>query len=71
MVNLYSFYFYKLIKKLTAFLRFQEFSFRKLPEASSTTFTVFSSQVKSKVGKILTKVAALRITLNIDDDCRF
>jgi hypothetical protein len=32
---------------------------------------VFSSQVKSKVGKILTKVAALRITLNIDDDSRF
>ena len=28
---------------------------------------VFSSQVRTKVGNILTKAAALRITLNVDD----
>ncbi len=38
-VNLCSFYFYKLIGKLTGFLQLQEFSLRKMTVASSTTST--------------------------------
>jgi hypothetical protein len=52
------------------FLHLQDFSFRHMTVASSTTvercLSVFSSHLKSKVGNILAKVAALRITLNID-----
>ncbi len=36
-VNLFTFYFYKLIGKLTDFLQLQDFSFRNLPVDSSTT----------------------------------
>ena len=36
-VNLWVFYFYNLIGKLTSFLNLQEFNFRNLPESSSTT----------------------------------
>jgi hypothetical protein len=36
-VNLYDFYSYRLIGKLTAFLHLQEFSQRNLPVASSTS----------------------------------
>ncbi len=36
-VTFCSFYFYKLIGKLTAFLQLQEFSFRNQPVVSSTT----------------------------------
>ena len=42
----------------------------QLEQSTSDQFhyrhTVFSSQLKSKVGNILTKAAALRIILNID-----
>jgi hypothetical protein len=42
-----------------------------LPESTSDQFhyhrTVFSSQIKSKIGNILTKTGTLRIVLNIDD----
>jgi hypothetical protein len=36
-MTLCSFYFYKLIGKLTAFLQLQEFSLRNMTVASSTT----------------------------------
>jgi hypothetical protein len=69
-VNLCAFYFYKLIGKLTAFWQLQEFSLRNLPVDSSTSSARRSphtgSQLKSKVGNILAKAAALRINLNID-----
>ncbi len=45
------------------------FSLRNLTVTSSTSrvhHSVFSSQLKSRVGNILAKSAALRITLNID-----
>jgi hypothetical protein len=64
-----SFYFYKLIGKLTIFLQLQDFSFRN-PSSTSGQFhyrrAAFTSQLKSKIGNILAKAAALRITLNID-----
>jgi hypothetical protein len=48
-VNLCSFYFYKLIGKLTAFLHLQEFSLRNLPVDSSTSVTRCSPHIsKSK-----------------------
>jgi hypothetical protein len=65
-VNLCAFYFYKLIGKLTAFLQLQEFSLRNIIVASSTTAARRSPQLKSKIGNILAKAAALRIILNID-----
>ena len=66
--KLFSFYFYKLIGKLTAFLQLQDFSFHNPTVASSTTTArvVFSSHLKSKVDNILVKVVGLRVTLNID-----
>jgi hypothetical protein len=67
-VNLLDFYSYRLIGKLTAFLQLQEFSQRNLPVASSTSVArlFLSSMLKSRFGNILTKVAALRINLNLD-----
>jgi hypothetical protein len=53
-VNLYSFYFYRLIGKLTFFLQLQVFS-------------LYNSHLKSKVDNILTKTTELHITLNIED----
>jgi hypothetical protein len=47
-------------------LQLQEFSLRNPAVDSSTTAAAFSSQLKSKVGNILAKDAALQITLNID-----
>jgi hypothetical protein len=66
-VNLCDFYFYKLIGKLTVFFAA---SGAQLAHSTSGQFhylrAAFSSQVKSKIGNILAKTAALRITLNID-----
>jgi hypothetical protein len=66
-VNLCAFYFYRLIGKLTAFFAA---SGVQLAQSCRGQFhsrhAAFSSQLKSKVGNILTKDAALRITLNID-----
>ena len=70
-VNLCAFYFYKLIRKLTASLQLQEFS-SQLAQSTSGLYhykrAAFSSQLKSKCGNILAKAAALRITLNVDGD---
>ena len=66
-VNLCVFYFYKIIGKLTVFFTS---SGVQVVESDCDQFhlrhTVFSSHLKSKVGNILAKTAALRITLNID-----
>ncbi len=55
-------------RETAAFL--QSASEVQLPHSTSGQFlyrrVVFSSQIKSKIGNILTKYAALRITLNID-----
>jgi hypothetical protein len=59
-VNLFAFYFYRIIGKLTDFLQFQEFSFQ------NRTVTL-SSIHKSKWDSILAKVEDLRIPLNTDD----
>jgi hypothetical protein len=68
-VKLCAFYFYKLIGKLTAFLQLQEFSLLNLPVASYFLFfprrSVFSSQLKSKLGNILANAAPLRIRKNV------
>ncbi len=66
-VNLLVFYFYKLIGKLTTSFAPSgvqiaqhhrgQFHYRR---------TTFSSQLKSKIGNILTKSVVLRINLNID-----
>ena len=58
-VRLYS---YRLIGKLTAFLKLQEFSLRNMTVASSTT----AARRSPLSGSILAKAASLRITLNID-----
>jgi hypothetical protein len=70
-VNLCAFYFFRLIGKLTAFsAHLQCHSGVQLAKSDRGQFhyrrSAFSSQIKSKVGNILTKAAALRITLNID-----
>ncbi len=65
-VNLCAFYFYKLIRNLTAFFQLQEFSLRIYPWPVHHRRAAFSSQLKSKIGNILAKAAALRITLKID-----
>ncbi len=75
-VNLCAFYFYKLIRKLTSSLQLQEFVLRNITvmlrkkNSWSGQFhyrrAAFSSQLKSKIGNILTKTTVLRITLNID-----
>jgi hypothetical protein len=44
-VNLYDFYFYRLIGKLTAFLQLQEFSLCILPVDSSTSPVRFSPSI--------------------------
>ena len=66
-VNWCAFYSYRLIGKLTAFFAA---SGVQLAQSTSGHFqykrAAFSSQLKSKVGNILAKAAALRITLNID-----
>jgi hypothetical protein len=64
-VNLWSFYFYKLIGTLTVFFTA---SGVQLPQPTSGLFhrSTFSSQLKSKVDNILTKTTALRINLNND-----
>ncbi len=66
-VILCAFYFYKVIGKLTAFFAA---SGVQLAQPTSGLFhfsrAAFSSQLKTKVGNILVKAAALRINLNID-----
>ncbi len=66
-VNLCAFYSYKIIGKLTSF----ESSGVQLAQSTSGQFhyhrSVFSSHLKSKVGKILVKDAELWITHNIDE----
>jgi hypothetical protein len=67
MANLSDFYSYRLIGKLTVFLQVQEFIlFKHNLECSTTAGAAFSDQLNSKVGLALAKVAALRITLNLD-----
>ena len=46
-VNLYVFYSYSLIGKLTVFFQTQEFSFRNLPVDSSTTVVRLSPHISS------------------------
>jgi hypothetical protein len=68
-VTFCSFYFYKFIGKLTAFLQFQELSLRNQPVVSSTTAAQHSphiSEANLKIGNIFAKVEVLRIILNID-----
>ena len=67
-VNLSEFYSYRLIGKLTAFLQLQEFSLRNQIWEDSSTFAtrLFLPCLKSRVGLILAKAAALRINLNLD-----
>jgi hypothetical protein len=65
-VNLCAFYSNWLIGKLTAFLQLQEFSLHNRPVDCSTSAARRSPHVKSKLGSILTKAAALRINLNLD-----
>ena len=66
-MNWCAFYSYRLIGKLTAFFAA---SGVQLAQSTSGQFhfrrAAFSSQLKSKVGNILAKAAAPRITLNID-----
>jgi hypothetical protein len=57
-VNLCTFYFYKIIGKLTVFFQLQEFSLCNLPVVSSTTiavYAVFSSQKLQYIFKNLVK----------------
>jgi hypothetical protein len=58
------FYFYRLTGKLNRFLAVSGV------QLAQSTFhfrrAAFSSQLKSKVGHILAKAAALRIMLNVD-----
>ena len=64
-VRLCAFYFVRLIGKLTVFfsasgvllVKSNQFHYRR---------TTFSSQIKSKVGNILSKASALCVNLNID-----
>ncbi len=66
-MNLSEFYSYRLIGKLTAFLQLQEFCQRnQIVDSSTTTSRFFSSMLKSRVGNILTKAAALRINIKLD-----
>ena len=59
--------FYSLIGKLTVFLQLQEFCQVHLAQTNHHfRRSVFSSQLKSKVGHILVKDSALRIMLNVD-----
>ncbi len=66
-VNLSDFYSYRLIGKLTAFLKLQEFSFRKHKVSCSTSAAPrFLLRYKAKVVTTLVKTESLRINLNID-----
>jgi hypothetical protein len=73
-VNLFDFYSYNLIGKLTVFLNLQEFSFLNLPVSSSTSTARRSQTTLNQrliwrlwqIGNILAEAASLRITLNID-----
>ncbi len=70
-VTLYSFYFYKLVGKLTVSLYLQEFTLSNMTVVNYGQFhylrATFSSQLTSKCGNIFAKDVALRIILNIDD----
>jgi hypothetical protein len=68
-VNLLDFYSYRLIGKLTAFLHLQEFISKQTPVTTGQFHfrrTGFASMLKSRVGNILAKAAALRININLD-----
>ena len=60
-------YSYRLIGKLTAFLRLQEFNLSH-PTVDYSTFVAPCAlhSLKGKVGSTLTKAATLRVNLNID-----
>jgi hypothetical protein len=68
--NLFDFYSYRLIGKLTVFFQLQEFSLCNLIVVSSEILPLppdgFSSVLKSRVSNILVKTEALRINLNLD-----
>ena len=66
-VDLSDFYSYRLIRKLTAFLQLQEFQLAQQDRGQFHYLrAAFLQQLKSRVGLVLTKAAALRINLNID-----
>ena len=66
-MNLFIFYFYKFIGKLTVFLTVSGVQFEEHDRGHFHFLRVsFSSQIKSKVGNILTKTETIRIVLNID-----
>ncbi len=65
-VNLCTFYFYRLIGKLQFFHGFKSSTSVIWPWPVPLPHTVFTSHLKSKVGNILTKDTTLLITLNID-----
>jgi hypothetical protein len=67
-MNLRSFFFYRLIGKLTAFLHLQEFSLRDLPVSTSTTSTRRSPHTSSpRSGRSSSRLQHYTlITLNID-----
>ena len=56
-VNLCAIYSYRLIRKLTSFLQFQEFSLHN----QTVDRVTFSSHLKSKIGNILTKASEVQL----------
>ncbi len=62
-VNFCEFHFYKLMGDYWPVFKLQEFIFHNVPVTRTTTSTCcqFSSQLKSKIGNILAKVATLWI----------
>ncbi len=67
-VSLCSFYFCRLIGKLTVFFQLQKVKLQNPPSTSVCRRMEFSSQIKSKLGHILTKTVVLHMYyLNIDD----
>jgi hypothetical protein len=60
-VNLWNFYSYRIIGKLTVFLKSQEFRLCILPVESSTSW-----HLTSKVGSTLVKAVSLRVDLDLD-----
>ena len=66
-MNSLDYYSYRLIGKLTAFLQLQEFQLAQQDRGQFHYLrAAFLQQLKSRVGLVLAKAAALRINLNID-----
>jgi hypothetical protein len=67
-VNLLDFYSYRIIGKLTAFFASSGVQLAQTNPSGQFHFrrAAFSSMLKSRVGNILDKTAALRINLNLD-----